>query len=61
MIDIILIAILLLIVAGIGLYLYKAKKRGQTCIGCPYAKACAKKHGGQCSGSCGGGDTGKNK
>ena len=27
-------------------YLYKAKKRGQTCIGCPYAKQC----GGKCNG-----------
>ena len=43
--NVIIIAILVLIVAGIGLYLYRAKKRGAKCIGCPYAK--------QCGGSCG--------
>lgn len=42
--NIIIIAILLIIVSAIFLYLYKAKKSGQTCIGCPYAK--------QCSGKC---------
>ena len=45
--NVIIIAILVLIVAGIGLYLYRAKKRGAKCIGCPYAKQC----GGGC-GSC---------
>lgn len=44
--NIIIIAILLCIVGGIVCYLYKAKKRGETCIGCPYAK--------QCKGKCGG-------
>ncbi len=44
--NIIIIAIVLCIVVGIVIYLYKAKKRGQTCIGCPYAK--------QCGGKCGG-------
>lgn len=44
----IVILILVAIVAGIGLYLYRAKKRGETCIGCPYAKQC----GGKCNGSC---------
>ena len=42
--DIIIIAILLAIVGGIGWYLYRAKKRGQKCIGCPYSKEC----GGNC-------------
>ena len=36
--NMILVIILLLIVGGAGLYLYKAKKRGEHCIGCPYAK-----------------------
>ncbi len=44
MADIIIIVILVLIVVCIINYLVKAKKRGETCIGCPYAK--------QCSGSC---------
>ena len=42
MTDIILFAILL-IAGGAGLYLYKAKKRGEHCVGCPYAKQCRKK------------------
>lgn len=45
--NIIIIAILVIIIGSIVLYLYKAKKRGQHCIGCPYAKQC----GGKCSGS----------
>ena len=40
----IVIVILAAIVAAIVLYLVKAKKRGEKCIGCPYAK--------QCSGKC---------
>ena len=50
MIDLIVIAILLAITGGIVFCLYRAKKRGETCIGCPHAKQC----GGKCSGSCGG-------
>lgn len=48
--NFIIIVILLCIVSGIIFYLYKAKKRGETCIGCPYAKQCGS---GQCSGSSG--------
>ena len=46
--NIIIILIVLAIIGGIIYYLYKAKKRGETCIGCPYAKQC----GGKCSGGC---------
>jgi hypothetical protein len=45
MIDLIIILILLLILGGAGLYVYRAKKAGQKCIGCPMAKQC----GGRCS------------
>ena len=38
--NIILAAIILAILACVLLYLYRAKKRGETCIGCPYAKQC---------------------
>lgn len=38
--NVIVILILLAIVAGIIWYLIRAKKRGETCIGCPYAKQC---------------------
>ncbi|MGN0778249.1 MAG: FeoB-associated Cys-rich membrane protein [Aristaeellaceae bacterium] len=32
------------IIGGIIVYLMRAKKRGETCIGCPYARQC----GGKC-------------
>ena len=44
----IIIAIVACIVGAIVFYLVRARKRGQTCIGCPYAKEC----GGKCSGGC---------
>ncbi len=43
--NVILIAVLALILGGVVLYLYKTKKRGQKCVGCPYS--------GSCSGNCG--------
>ncbi len=39
--NIIILIILLGIIGGIIFYLYRAKKRGETCIGCPYAKECS--------------------
>ena len=48
MTDIIVIAVLLCIALAIIAYLHKAKKRGETCIGCPHAKQC----GGKCCSSC---------
>jgi len=38
--NIILIFILLTLIGGSALYIYRAKRRGQTCIGCPHAKQC---------------------
>lgn len=38
----IIIALVLCIVGGIVFYLRRANKRGKACIGCPYAKQCAK-------------------
>ena len=49
--DFIAIAVIVLVVGLAVFYLYRAKKRGQKCIGCPYAKQC----GGKCGGGCGGG------
>lgn len=43
MADLIIIAIIICIVGGIVFYLYRAKKRGETCIGCPYASQCGNK------------------
>ena len=41
----IVIGILAAIVGAVVLYLVRAKKRGEKCIGCPYAKACGEKCG----------------
>ena len=43
--NIIIIAVIAAILGGVIGYLVRAKKRGQTCVGCPYAKQC----GGKCS------------
>ena len=60
--NIIIIAIVLAIVFGNIIYLYKAKKRGETCIGCPYAKQCAnRKNGCGGGGCCGGGGSYRTK
>lgn len=47
--NIIVILILVAIAAGIICYLVRAKKRGEKCIGCPYAKQCGNKCGCGCS------------
>lgn len=44
--NIIIIAVVAAIIAAIVTYLVRAKKRGEHCIGCPYAKQC----GGNCHG-----------
>ncbi len=43
--NIIIIAVVLCIIVAIVFFLYRSKKRGEVCIGCPYAKQC----GGKCS------------
>ena len=45
--NVILIAVLVLILGGAGLYIYKAKKNGQKCIGCPQGGKCS-----DCNGHC---------
>lgn len=42
--NIIIIAVIAVIITAVVIYLVRAKKRGEHCIGCPYAK--------QCSGKC---------
>lgn len=51
MTDFFIILVVLLIVGGAGFYIWRARKRGQKCIGCPYAGK------GGCSGGCGGKET----
>lgn len=41
-IEIFAIVIIILCVGGALIYIIKAKKSGQKCIGCPYAKQCSK-------------------
>ena len=48
MIDCIVIGILVVIIAAAAFYVYKAKKSGKKCIGCPDSGSCGK-------GSCGSG------
>ncbi len=44
LIDIVIVAVILLILGGAAMYIYRARKNGQKCIGCPYSKEC----GGRC-------------
>ena len=46
--NLIVIAIVVVIMGLAALYIYKAKKSGQKCIGCPSGCSCSK----QCSGAC---------
>ena len=39
--NIILIVVLVLILGGAALYIVRAKRRGQHCIGCPDASRCS--------------------
>lgn len=41
-IDLIIIFVILLIIGAAILYIVKAKKSGQKCVGCPYSKSCGK-------------------
>ena len=49
MTDIIIALILIIAVGGASFYIYKAKKNGQACIGCPHSKECGKN---KCNCSC---------
>lgn len=41
--EIIALVAIILIVGGAVFYLVRAKRRGQKCVGCPYAKECGDK------------------
>lgn len=43
--DVIAIAVIVIIIGLASLYIYRAKKSGKKCIGCPYSDSC----GGNCS------------
>lgn len=41
--NLIIAIILIAIIGGAIYYIYKAKKSGQKCIGCPHSKECSSK------------------
>lgn len=55
--NIIIILVLIGITAAITTYLVRERKKGVQCIGCPYARECAKRKSGR---NCGG-TSGSNK
>lgn len=42
--DLIPILLIVLIIGAASFYIIRSKKRGQKCIGCPYAKTCKSKN-----------------
>lgn len=52
MADLIITIVLLLIVGAAGLYIWKAKKNGVKCIGCPAGAKCSGKCSGEVCVSC---------
>ena len=52
MTNLILILILAAIVGGASLYIYRAKKRGTKCIGCPSGKDCGRQVAHGCQSTC---------
>jgi hypothetical protein len=52
--NVIIIAILVAIIGSAGFYVYKAKKNGRKCIGCPNSCGCSGQNGQGCSGCSGG-------
>lgn len=56
--DIIIIAILVVIISLAAFYVYRAKKKGKKCIGCPDSGSCGKE---SCGCGCGCSEEPKNK
>ena len=50
-VDYLILAVILLIVGGAAFYIYKAKKSGKKCIGCPDSGDCSSKCC-SCTGCC---------
>ena len=44
-VDYIILAVIVVIVGLAAFYIYRAKKSGQKCVGCPHSKTC----GGSCN------------
>ena len=54
--DVIIIVIIAIVVGFAGLYVYRKKKAGSKCIGCPYAGECGKSAKNDSSCTCGSSD-----
>ena len=52
MTNLVLILILIAIVGGASLYIYRAKKQGTKCIGCPSGKDCGRQVSHGCGATC---------
>ncbi|MBE5799774.1 MAG: FeoB-associated Cys-rich membrane protein [Clostridiales bacterium] len=52
MTNLIVLLIIAAIVGGAGVYIYRAKKRGVKCIGCPAGKTCGRRDGYTCVSCC---------
>lgn len=52
--NIIIAVIIVAIIGAASLYIYKAKKSGKKCIGCPDGGSCSSGSCGSCSCGCGG-------
>ena len=51
-IDIVIIAVIVLIVGAASFYIYRSKKSGKKCIGCPDSCSCSANQKEKCSGQC---------
>ena len=53
-IDVVILLVIALIVGGASCYIYRAKKAGKGCIGCPDSATCAKynERVSSCGGNC---------
>lgn len=51
MVNIIIIALLIVLNGLAVTYIYRSKKKGKTCIGCPYSGSCGKTSGETCGSS----------
>jgi len=43
-VNILLVAVLVLIAAGAIVYIIRSKKKGKSCVGCPYCNCCSSKN-----------------
>lgn len=50
--NIIVLIIVAIIVVLAGVYIFKSKKSGKKCIGCPYAETCGKNSISSCGSNC---------